>query len=263
LFVRSFIAVAVAAAFSFGAAASAYAAPDMGKGDASANWAGVAKTGHTYEWVQATYTEPSMPVPCEFGTSGPSLALVRVGFDGFGNGTSEQVGTGIECIPAGKPNGPTTPMVVKHAGFFQVDPGANPLGTVFCNPEDDAPAKGCVGSFDLLAGDTVTASVSFADGTFTFSLFNERTGETATATGTSAAATRTSAEAVVEAPFGTHVPLTNFESIGFEGFVAHAENHEGGQKSDNQAITMKNGATVRAEPGDLHGSTFTVTWDHA
>ena len=265
MFVRSLAAVALATAFSFGAVASAYASPDNGSGGTSANWAGYAKTGHTYKWVTATWTEPSMPVPCQFGSTGPSLAIIRVGFDGFGNKTSEQVGTGLECIPAGPPSGASTPMVVKHAGFYQIDPAGGPLGTPFCNPEDASPAKGCVGSFDLKAGDVVTALASFDDGTFTFALFNWRTGETATATGTNAAATRTSAEAVEEAPFGTHVPLTNFGEVSFNAFIAHAENHEEdrGQKSDAQAVTMVNGATVRAQPSDLHGSTFTVTWEHA
>jgi len=269
LFVRFYFAVALAAAFSFAATASVLAAPDMGTGSTSPNWAGYAKTGHTYQWVTATWREPSMPVPCVFGTSGPSLAIIRVGFDGFDNATSEQVGTGIECIPAGPGHDASTPMAVKHAGFYQVDPGAGPLGTVFCNPEDASPAKGCEGSFDLKAGDLVTGLAAFDNGTFTFTLFNWRTGERASATGTNAAATRTSAEAVEEAPFGTHVPLTNFGEVTFEAFIAHADNNDAdtgdedhGQRSENQAITMVNGS-VRAEPGALHGSHFTVTWKHA
>jgi hypothetical protein len=261
------MAVAVAAAFSFGSVVAAQAASDIGTGGTSANWAGYAETGQTYDLVTATWEEPAMPVPCVFGSTGPSLASFRTGFDGYGNANAEQVGTLIECIPNAPPSGPNTPMVVKHAGFYQV--GNAGLGTVFCNPEPPAVTRGCTGSFALKAGDKVTATASFADGTFTFELHNWRTDESVTATATSAGATRTSAETVVESPLGGNPPLTNFGTVEFRHFHAKAEGAEDSEGNDGEdggdpvAITMQKGTVVRATPSELDGNHFSVDWNHA
>jgi len=286
LFFRPIGAVVVAVAFSFVTATAAFAAPDNGTGGTSANWAGYAVSGQSYNFVTATWVEPAMPVPCVFGSSGPSLGSFRTGFDGYGNGTSEQVGTLIECIPNGPPSGATTPMVVKHAGFYQMVPGSPGFGVVFCNPEPPTTTKGCTGSFALKAGDRVTATASYANGTFTFGLYNHRTHQSATATAASTAP-RTSAEAVVETP--VPAPLTDFGKVTFQHFAAHTSdssdeqgNHEGdnptagdnaGDNADQNdgenghskpvAITMKAGTVVRAEPSHLHDGDFTVSWQHA
>ncbi len=280
------MAATLAASFSVVLASSAFAAPDAGVGNTSSNWAGYAvpaKAGQPYDLVTATWVEPALAVPCVFGSSGPSLSSVRTGFDGYGNATSEQVGTLQQCVPAGGPPfSPASPMVIKHAGFFQMVPGSAGLGTVFCNPEPPVTDVRCTGTFALKAGDKVTAAASYANGTFTFRLYNWRTHQTASGTAASTAP-RTSAEAVVEAP--VPAPLFNFGKVTFQHFHARAVdaadetgNHEGdnqtGDNGDNGdhgdgsdakpvAITMQSGTVVRAVPGHQHEGSFTVTWKHA
>ena len=255
---RSLMAVAVAAAFSFGTVAAAQAAPDNGTGGKSTNWAGYAvqaKPGQTFDSVTASWVEPAMAVACGSPGTNPSLVTFSAGLDGFGNGTQEHAGTAMQC--AGRPG---TAPAFKETAYYETCVGLH------CT------TVRLFGAFPLQAGDLITVEVTFADGAYTFTLQNDRTDQTFTATLADNGGTRTSAEAVVDVPVpaGT-APLLNFGKVTFEHFKAHAD-ASGDENADSEgddedghskpvAITMSGPkGDVRAQPDARHGNHFSVDW---
>ena len=258
MFIRGLTAAVMAASFSVVLASGVLAAPDAGTGTTSTNWAGhavQASSGSSFNFVTASWVEPAMAVACGSPGSSPSLATFSVGFDGYGNGTHEHVGTAMQC--AGPPG--ATPMF-KETAYYETCVGFT-CKTVRLGP-----------AFPLHAGDHILAAAYYADGNFTFVLHNTRTGQTFNAT-VAAAGDRTSAEAIVDDPVGPGVaPLLNFGKVTFLGFYAHetGDDHGDGEHANRSwhstmvAITMMDPAgNVRAETTKGEGNHFTVTWKHS
>jgi hypothetical protein len=253
LFVRSLMAVAVAAAFSFGAVGAAQAAVNIGTGETSRDWAGFAYqagSGQSFDKVGASWTQPAGEGTCSPSTMG--IAAFAVGFDGFGNGTSEQAGTALECVPASRAAG--APFVFKYIAFWETDPG----GPHFIPPS----------ALAVNAGDQVHVTITFADGTYTFSFENQTTGQSYSTTSTNSGATNSSVELIAEDPTGGQLPLANFGSVQFSHPDLHLVRDDHGDRGHNgehlgqfAAITMqKADGTVRAEP---HFPSFSVSWKHS
>jgi hypothetical protein len=247
MFIRTLLAAALVAVSSMGSSGSWYAAGHIpGKHAlASQNWSGYA-TNDTrngpFDSVSASWTEPDMAVPCN-SASGPSLVAFWAGLDGFSTHSVEQVGTAIECVPS------AGGFVVKHTGFLELFPAP----PTFLGP-----------AFPLQAGDRIHASVTFAGGVFTFTLHNDRTGQTVTARA-AGSGSRGSAEVITEAPLlgptGPVAPLLDFGRVSFDDVTV---NGRAIRSLMPVAIAMESadGSTVKAMPSPLRGADFSVTWNH-
>lgn len=254
MFVRFLMAVALAAAFSFGVVGAAQAAVDIGTGNTSRDWAGFAYqagAGQSFDKVGASWTQPAGVGTCSPATGG--IVAFAVGFDGFGNATSEQAGTALQCSP--NRSLPGTPFQYQHIAFWEMDPG---------RPHFIPPPM-----FGVNAGDEVHVTITFADGTYTFSFENGTTGQSYSATATNPGATNSSVELLAENPTGGMAPLANFGSVQFSHPDLHLvrandqgdRGHNGEHLGQFAAITMqKADGTVQAEP---HFPSFSVAWTHA
>jgi len=249
LFFRFTGVVVLAAAFSFGGASAASAAPNaVPASTVSPNWAGYAvqaDSGQAFNFVTASWVEPAMAKPCGSPGTNPSLVTFSTGFDGFADGTQEHAGTALQC--AFKPG---TPPVFKETAWYETCVGTH------CT------TVRLFGDFPVQAGDHIIVAVAYANDSFTFVLHNTRTGQTFEATvANTFGATRSSVEAVADVPVpGGGAPLLDFGSITFANFGFHGTGNEEGH-SDLVGITMSGPVSaVRAEPGDRHGNHFTVTW---
>ncbi|HEX6348224.1 MAG TPA: G1 family glutamic endopeptidase [Candidatus Dormibacteraeota bacterium] len=262
MFVRSLFAAVIAAAFSFGAVASASAAPDAGTGSTSPNWAGYARTapgGTAFDVVTASWVEPSAQGPaCGQPGASMGIAAISVGLDGYGNQQQERVGTSFFCSPRG----------AKSTAFYSVCPSGQACHDFQVgNPR--SPWAGC--SVIPAAGDHITAAVYFRDGHFNF-VFVDATQHAVCKAQADNAAPRSSAEATVDVPVPNGAaPLINFGAVNFAGFFAHSDgdaqgedegNHDQGEANGHTVAVSMTGpqSAVRAEPGKRHDSRFTVDW---
>jgi hypothetical protein len=234
------MAAGVAAAFTVGAAGAVQASTDIGTGNTSKNWSGYALqagTGQSFDRVSVSYVQPRGEGTCDPAHMG--VVTFVAAFDGFGNGTSEQVGTALQCGPTG-PNH-TPPFAYSHIAFWEMDPGPNH----FVPPP----------LFAVHGGDSLTVSASYAAGTYTFTWVNHTTGQTYSTTAANTnGSTRTSVEAVVQAVGpGGQLPMANFGKISFRDPDVHLVRANGDEQRDNQGDHENNGK------GDGHGRFAAIT----
>ena len=139
----------------------------------STNWSGyaAAATKKSFNFVQGTWTVPH--VKCT-GVAN-QWDSNWVGLDGFTDQTVEQDGTFAGC------GGPTH-MTPYYNAWIEMFP---------------APSKR---QFWVKAGDSMKASVRFANGTFTLTISDMTSGKSSTVKATCASCTRTSAEWIIERP---------------------------------------------------------------
>src|SRR5207248_9513185 len=96
------MAVALAAAFSFGAVGAAQAAVDIGTGNTSRDWAGFAYqagAGQSFVKVGASWTQPAGVGTCSPAAGG--IVAFVVGLDGFGNASSAVAGNAQQASHIG------------------------------------------------------------------------------------------------------------------------------------------------------------------
>jgi hypothetical protein len=197
----------------------------------STNWSGYAVTGGRYTSVSASWTEPS--VSC----SGTAYSSFWVGLDGDTSSTVEQLGTDADCSGS-------TPQYYAWTEMYPKYP-VNLSGTV-------------------KPGDKLSASVTTnGSGSFTLKITDSTQGWTSTTNAKLHSAALASAEVIAEAPSSRSgvLPLANFGSVGFTGATANGVSMD--SLSGLDPITMASGSTVKAQPSNMSGGSFTVTWKHS
>jgi len=157
----------------------------------STNWSGYAVTGTNFTSANASWTVPS--VVCSGLQTRTSYAAAWVGIDGYSSSTVEQTGTLSDCAN-GRP--------VYYAWYEFYPAALTTIPSITVNP-----------------GDVITASVSYANSSFTTTITDVTTGKTFTTSSAVAGAQRTSAEWIMEAPCctasGGILPLADFGTINF------------------------------------------------
>ena len=208
----------------------------------SANWSGFGDSAAVYTDVHASWVQPA--ASCT--TAGHKYAAFWVGLDGYTSTSVEQIGADSDCASKGKPS---------YYGWFEMYP---------------APSFTLTG-YAVSAGDSLTADVSAAAGTFTLTLTNNTKGWTFH-TVQSSSAQPSSAEWIAEAPSLCRrscrvLPLANFGTVTFTNAGATGNLRTGTIASfTNDAIAMATRrGVVKAQPGPLSatGDSFSATWHHA
>ncbi|HTJ70577.1 MAG TPA: G1 family glutamic endopeptidase [Actinospica sp.] len=147
------------------------------------NWGGYAATGSGFTSVSASWTEPS--ATC---SSTNDLYAPWVGIDGYGSSTVEQTGVATDCSSGSPVDEP----------WYEMYP-ANPVYL-------------STSSHPVYAGDSISASVTYAGSNkYTLKLSDSTEGWTYTTTKT-LSASRTSAEVIIESPTGSY---PNFGTLNF------------------------------------------------
>ena len=198
----------------------------------STNWSGYAVTGGRYTSVSASWTQPT--ATC----SGTAYSSFWVGLDGDTSGTVEQTGTDADCSGS-------TPQYYAWYEMYPKFP-VNLSGTV-------------------RPGDHLSASVTTnGSGTFTLTITDSTRGWTYSTNQRLKRATLSSAEVIAEAPSssGGVLPLANFGTVSFSGAKANGTTLTSSTPGID-AITMKSGSTVKAQPGNISSGSFSVTWKHS
>jgi hypothetical protein len=222
--------IALAAAIAIPAAAAPLAAQAASTAQ-SLNWAGYVVTGGSYSDVKASWTQPS--VSCT--TAQFQAASFWVGMGGVNSGSIEQIGTEADCAGGS----------ALYSSWLEMYP--NPIQRIGLAVEP---------------GDTVSAEVSFASGTYTLSLSTSSGGSYSKSFAT--AGDSSSAEFIVEAPSSctaagcTPEPLANFGTVSFSGATATPAQAPGLRI---QMVTAK--GTPEAMPTGFHSARFSVVWIHS
>lgn len=198
----------------------------------STNWSGYAVTGGRYTKVSSSWTVPA--VSC----SGTAYSSFWVGLDGDTSGTVEQTGTDSDCSGS-------TPQ---YYAWYEMYPK---FPSNYSNP--------------VKSGDHMSASVTTnGSGSFTLTISDSTQGWTRTTTARLKSAKLASAEVIAEAPSssGGVLPLANFGTVGFSGASANGALLTSSTPGID-AITMKSGSTVKAQPSSISNGSFSVAWKHS
>lgn len=243
----------VAAAMSLAAATMITAAPASAAtvgATTSANWAGYAASGQSFQKVSGSWTQPA--ASC---TDGAGDAAFWVGLGGASQDSQalEQAGTEVDCS-SGQP---------VYSAWYELVPAA--------------PVK-----FDGLSvspGDKITATVGVDGNQVAISLKNDTTGQSASKDLRMDNPDTSSAEWIAEAPSEcqggstsncTPVPLADFGSVDFTNATATANNLTAPiSQWEDQAMQLSpgsgfqfasDGADLGAAPSDIasDGSSFSV-----
>ncbi|MEU9043056.1 MULTISPECIES: G1 family glutamic endopeptidase [unclassified Kitasatospora] len=193
------------------------------------NWGGYAATGSGFTSVSATWTEPH--ATCN---STNDLYAPWVGIDGYGSSTVEQTGVATDCS-SGSP---------VNQAWYEMYP-ANPVYL-------------SLSSYPVSAGDSITASVTYAGSNrYTLKLTDSSRGWTYSTT-KSLTAQRTSAEVIIESPTGSY---PNFGTLSFTSATVNGKSLG---SSGPVALDPSSNGTYEARTGGLgsSGTSFTETYLH-
>jgi hypothetical protein len=199
---------------------------------ASTNWAGYAVSGGRYTTMSTAWTQPA--VRC----TATAYSSFWVGIDGDTSGTVEQTGTAADCSG-------TTPV---YYSWYEMYPKAP---VAFRAP---------VAPGDHFAGSVVTNG----RGRFTLTLTDTTKGWTRSVTKRLASARLASAEAIAEAPSSSSgvLPLANFGTAAFSAAKVNGSTLTT-RSAGIDAITMRSGSTIKAQPSAISNGAFSVTWKHS
>jgi hypothetical protein len=190
------------------------------------NWGGYAATGSGFTSISASWRQPS--ATCN---SRNDLYAPWVGIDGYGSSTVEQTGVATDCSSGRPVNEPWYEMY--------------PRSPVYLN----------TGSYPVAAGDTITASVTYAGSSrYTLSLRDTTKGWTFTTTQT-LSSRRLSAEVIIESPTGAY---PNFGTISFSGATVNGNSFSSYSPT---ALDPSNGV-YEAHTGALSGGNFSIAYEH-
>jgi len=202
-------------------------------------WSGYVDQGATFTDVVATWIQPTLT--CTVPTARASF---WIGFDGFGNGTVEQVGTIGTCMGAGRP--------VVYRGWWEMVASSGNRGE---EPIAVAP------------GDRIVASVRYRGGAYVLDVRDATSGAHFKVTKTcTVVCARSMAEWIVERPGSGKYPLARYGTIGFTGAAAKAVAPvaRGGISKFPATVrlTMEYKGTVLSVPGRLKsdGTAFRCHW---
>jgi len=201
-------------------------------------WSGYVDTGATFTSITARWIQPA--VEC---TVPNAQASFWIGFDGFGNGTVEQVGTIAKC------SGPNEPVVYR-AWWEMVASTGNRGG-------EDIPVS---------PGDCIVASVRYAAGAYQLAVRDLTSGRAINTTKTcTVVCLRNTAEWIVERPGSGKYPLAKYVTVGFKGatLAAHGPG-KGIAAFPHVRLFMVHAGTTLSTPSRLaqDGSetSFHCTW---
>ena len=198
----------------------------------STNWSGYAVTGGRYTSVSSSWTQPAA------SCSGTAYSSFWVGLDGDTSNTVEQTGTDADCSGS-------TPHYYAWYEMYPKYP-VNYSNTV-------------------KPGDHMSASVTTnGSGSFTLTISDSTQGWSRTTTARLKSAKLASAEVIAEAPSssGGVLPLANFGTVGFSAATVNGSVLTSSTPGLD-AITMKSGSTVKAQPGSMSNGSFSVAWKHS
>ena len=228
--------LAIAAALS---ATAGGATPSMRHGpihmrtnSTSTNWSGYAVTGGRYTSVSSSWTQPTA------SCSGTAYSSFWVDLDGDTSNTVEQTGTDADCSGS-------TPQYYAWYEMYPKFP-VNYGNTV-------------------KPGDHMSASVTTnGSGSFTLTISDSTQGWSRTTTARLKSAKLASAEVIAEAPSssGGVLPLANFGTVGFSAATVNGSVLTSSTPGLD-AITMKSGTTVKAQPSSMSNGSFSVAWKHS
>lgn len=206
-------------------------AQPRGRRHSDQTWAGYAVTGGgPYTTISGSWNVPAMDCSHGGGDASP-----WVGIDGWGNGTVEQIGIDLDCRNG---QGSYHPWVEMYPG-----------------PSDYFHER-------VRAGDTLTASVSVSDGTWTLTERDSTAGWSKTFhRRPKHTPQQASAEAIVEdVGNGGAPPVPDFNTVSFSSVsVDGASLASAG--SAHQTSLERNSTPLTSESG-LSGGNFSVTWLH-
>ncbi len=215
----------------------------------STNWAGYAVTtsAGAVTQVKASWIEPKIQGTCP--SRSYQYSAFWVGIDGYNSKTVEQIGTDSDCQGG-------TAYYYAWYEFY-------PKGSVLL-------------SMSISPGDTISAQVKYASGSFKVSITDHTTGATFSHSQAVSSAARSSAEWIAEAPSSSSgiLPLADFGTSHFGKdatsvtgtCTAKISGHSGpiGSFAGAVSITMWNNAdtAVKASPSSLSPdhTSFNVTW---
>jgi hypothetical protein len=226
-------------AFGVGSAMAARFNPLLSK-----NWSGYIASGTTFSSVSSTWVQPS--ATC---TSATTASAFWVGLGGASPSSPglEQIGTSADCVRGG----------ASTYAWYEILPAAATWIPVAISP-----------------GDTVTASVSVAETTTSFSLTNVTTGATFVTQATVDQPALDSAEWIAEAPsscYGslqscTVLPLASFGSVVFGAASAtsvagHAGTiNDAGWTFDSVRLAGNSGGSATPSELSADGASFNVAF---
>lgn len=199
---------------------------------ATNNWAGYIATGGGYTSVSANWTQPA--VYC----SSTGIVSTWVGLDGWGSNTVEQDGTGADCR-SGSP---------QYYAWWQIYPTNN---------------QQVYSGVNVAPGDSLSSTVSYANGTYTMTLSDNTQGWSKTTTGAApTGSSNASAEVVVEAAAINKVTsvLPNFGSASFTGGSINGTSLVAAGAQPVDMDNSSNAVIAKTTPADSTGGTFTVTY---
>jgi hypothetical protein len=198
----------------------------------STNWSGYAVAGGRYTTVSASWVQPT--VTC----SGTAYSSFWIGIDGDTSNTVEQTGTDADCSG-------TTPV---YYAWYEMYP------------------RYPVNYSDVVApGDHFTSTVTTnGSGNFTLTLTNTTRGWKESVAKRLKSAQLASAEVIAEAPSGSRgvLPLANFGTAGFSAAKVNGSTLTSSTPGID-AITMKSGSTIKAQPSSISNGAFSVAWKHS
>lgn len=215
---------------SAGPVAVSHAQP-RGREHSDQTWAGYAVTGGgPYTSISGSWNVPAMDCSHGGGDASP-----WVGIDGWGNDTVEQIGIDLDCRNGRGSYHPWVEMYPGPSDYFRES---------------------------VSAGDTLTASVSVANGTWTLTERDTTAGWSRTfQRRPKKAPQEASAEAIVEdVGSGGAPPVPDFGTVSFSsvsvGGVSLAS-----AGSAHQTTLERDSTPLTSESG-LSGGDFSVTWRH-
>jgi hypothetical protein len=241
---RTLVAIVVVAAACLAAGASSAMAARFNP-LLSKNWSGYIASGATFASVSSTWVQPS--ATC---TSATAASAFWVGLGGASPSSPglEQIGTSADCVHA----------QASTYAWYEILPAAATWIPVAVSP-----------------GDTITASVSVADTTVSFSLTNVTTGAAFATQATVPQPALDSAEWIAEAPsscYGslqncTVLPLASFGSVAFGASSATGIDGHAGTISDAgwtfDSVRLAGNSGGSATPSELSadGASFNVAFE--
>jgi hypothetical protein len=218
-------------------AAQAAAAPlthslPRGLNHADQIWGGYAVTGAgPYKKITGGWNIPRMDC-----TQGGGDASPWIGIDGWNNGTVEQIGIDLDCV-----NG-----VASYHPWVEMYPG----------PSDYFKAT-------VRAGDTMTASVSVSDGTWTLTEGDTTSGWTRTFhrhPGTPRQ--KASAEAIVEAVGGGAPRVPDFHTVTFSNVRVGGSPLASAGHLHQTTLERRTTLLSQESPLSMSSGSFSITWIH-
>jgi hypothetical protein len=210
-------------------------APDHKIGHStSSNWAGYAVTGGTFRTVSASWTQPA--VDCSVTPTGWSSFWI--GLDGDTSNSVEQTGTEADCS-SGR---------AVYSAWYEMYPKY---------PKNYANT--------VSPGDRFTSTVTTdGRGSFTLTLSDTTKGWSQTTAARLKSARLASAEIIAEAPSSSSgvLPLADFGTVGFGSATVNGATLTSATPGVDP-ITMSSGGTVKAQPSQISGGSFSVSWRHS